>query len=274
MTLGDSKFRCWKKGGHGRTDMQKALRESCDVWFYKAGLETGIDRLSEMSFALGLGKPTGFPLEGEKSGLIPTRQWKKKRFGAPWYNGETVIAAIGQGYVLTTPLQLAVMTAAIANGGVVLQPTLIKKVENWQGEELMASERLVSRKVQLRPENLAAVRRGLEAVVNAPRGTGYNSRLEGIKVAGKTGTAQVVRLKSDEEKEKEKEGEEEPYRFRDHALFVAYAPAEAPEIAVAVVVEHGGGGGSTAAPVARNILENYFSPVNEAPVGKPTVDGD
>ena len=272
MTLGDSKFRCWKKGGHGRTDMEKALRESCDVWFYKAGLETGIDRLSEMAFALGLGKPTGFPLEGEKGGLIPTRQWKRKRFGAPWYNGETVIASIGQGYVLTTPLQLAVMTAAVANGGTVLQPILIKKVENWRGEELLDSERVVTNTVHLRPGNLAAVRRGLDAVVNAPRGTGWASRVDGIRVAGKTGTAQVVRLKSDEEREKIEK--EELYRFRDHALFVAYAPAEAPEIAIAVVVEHGGSGGSTAAPIARNILETYFGLGTQTPVGESADAGD
>ena len=274
MTLGDSKFRCWKKRGHGRTDLEKALRESCDVWFYKAGLETGIDRLSEMAFALGLGAPTGFPLDGEKDGLIPTKQWKRKRFGAPWYNGETVIAAIGQGYVLATPLQLAVMTAAVANGGTVLQPTLIKRVEDWQGKELLPSERVISNTVQLRPGNLAAVRRGLEAVVNAPHGTGWASQLDGVKVAGKTGTAQVVRLKSDEEKEKERDEKEEPYRFRDHALFVAYAPAAAPEIAVAVVVEHGEHGGSAAAPIARNILETYFGLGTQTPVGEPADAGD
>jgi len=171
-----------------------------------------------------------------------------------------------------TPMQLAVMTAAVANGGNVLQPALIKKVENWQGEELRSFAPKVVNKVDFNPASLAAVRRGLEDVVNAPHGTGWAARLTGVKIAGKTGTAQVVRLKSDEEKVKDKE--EEQYRFRDHALFVSYAPAKDPEIAVAVVVEHGEHGGSAAAPIARTIFEAYFGLGDQTPVGESADAGD
>jgi penicillin-binding protein 2 len=225
-----------------------------------------------MALALGMGKPAGFPLKGEKGGLIPTRQWKKKRFqGASWYDGETVIASIGQGYVLATPLQLAVMTAAVANGGTVLRPRLIKKVENWEGEELMAPEREVVNAVDLRPASLSAVRRGLEAVVNEPHGTGRATRFSEVRVAGKTGTAQVVRRKSDEEELKK---EADPYRFRDHALFVAYAPADHPKLAVAVVVEHGGHGGSAAAPIARAMFESHLGLGAHTPAGESADAGD
>ncbi|PLX81828.1 MAG: penicillin-binding protein 2 [Desulfuromonas sp.] len=255
--LGDAVYRCWKKRGHGATDLKKALRESCDVWFYQVGLELGIDRLAQMARELGLGAPLDFPLEGEKGGLIPDREWKKRRFNTSWYPGETVIASIGQGYVLATPLQLAVMTAAVANGGTVLRPQVVKRVEDFAGNVLLESAPEAIRSQALEPAHLRAVRLGLEAVVNESRGTGAASRLDSIRVAGKTGTAQVVRRKSDEEEALEAE-DVTPYRFRDHALFVAYAPAEDPKIAVAVVVEHGGHGGSAAAPVARRVFESYF----------------
>lgn len=271
FSLGGRDFRCWKKKGHGRTDLKKALRESCDVWFYRVGLDLGIDRLSRMALDLGMGKPTGFALEGEKGGLVPTRQWKRKRFGAPWYDGETVIASIGQGFVLATPLQLAVMTAAVANGGTVLRPQVVKKIVDWEGEVLRSFEPEVVNTVAFRPQSLAAVRRGLEAVVSEPHGTGWASRLPGVEVAGKTGTAQVVRRKEDDEEEAE---EQEPYRFRDHALFVAYAPADAPQLAVAVVVEHGRHGGSAAAPIARAVFESYFNLEHETEAADAAFVGD
>jgi len=240
--LGNRDFRDWKKEGHGVTDLRKALKQSCDVWFYKVGLDLGIDRLSQTARELGMGEPLGFALEGEKGGLIPTRQWKKNRFDAPWYDGETLIAAIGQGYVLATPLQLAVMTAAVANGGAVLCPQVVKRVEDLAGNVLFEPDPQVIRVVPFAEENLKAVHRGL-----------WSSRLKEIRIAGKTGTAQVVRCKEDKGKDREV-----PYRFRDHALFVAYAPAEDPQIAVAVVVEHGGHGSSVAAPIARTIFASYF----------------
>lgn len=258
--LGSRPFRCWKRGGHGTVDLKKAMRESCDVYFYQVGLEMGIDRLAQMSVDLGLGSTLGVPLEGEKPGLIPNREWKRKKLKDRWYDGETVIAAIGQGYVLTTPLQLAVMTASVANGGTVLRPHVVKRVEGLDGSILMESTPEVIASIGLNKSDLAAVRRGLVAVVNEPGGTARVSELPGITVAGKTGTAQVVRLKEDRNKDEASI----PYRFRDHALFVAYAPEENPEIAVAVVVEHGMHGGSAAAPVARAILASYF--------GVPTPD--
>ena len=255
--LGGSRFRCWKKSGHGQTNLKKALRESCDVWFYQIGLELGIDKLSLAAKEFGLGAPVGYPLPGERSGVIPSQQWKRARFNKPWYAGETVIASIGQGFVLATPMQLAVMTAALANGGKVLKPQLIKRIEDWQGTTLIEPQPEVIRQVEYAPATWKAISKGLIAVVNEQRGTGKIAALPNVLVAGKTGTSQVVRRKSDEEEELDAGGDV-PYRFRPHALFVAYAPARDPKIAVAVVVEHGQHGGSAAGPVARAILDSYF----------------
>lgn len=254
--VANSRFRCWKKQGHGPTDLHKALRESCDVWFYRVGLQLGIDKLSAAAREFGLGAPVGYPLPGERSGTMPSQEWKRKRFNTSWYAGETVIASIGQGYVLTTPLQLATMTAALANGGELLKPRIVRRVEDWNGTVLEESAKEVVRQIDYAPEEWTAIREGMTAVVNSPRGTGQSARLEALKVAGKTGTSQVIRRKSDEEEEAT-EDEKVPYRFRPHALFVAYAPAEEPEIAVAVVVEHGGSGGRAAGPVVQRILERY-----------------
>lgn len=267
-------YRCWKKRGHGPVDLHKAIKESCDVWFYQVGLETGIDRIASAAQRLGLGQSTGFPFGVERSGLIPTRAWKKKRFGTSWYNGETVISAIGQGFVLTTPLQLASMTAALANGGTVWKPQIVQKIVSLEGQEdwLLTPEKL--KETAWSAESLTAVRRAMESVVNDVGGTAWRSRLKAVKFAGKTGTAQVVRRKSDEEEELAGDDEVIPYQYRDHALFVSYAPASDPEIAVAVVVEHGEHGSSAAAPVAKAIYESYFADridkkdnINQASVG-------
>lgn len=261
--VGNREFRCWKRWGHGTTGLKKAIRESCDVWFYEVGVELGIDRLSEMAFDLGLGKRTEFPLSGEKSGNIPTRQWKRNRFNEPWYAGETVNTSIGQGYVLTTPMQLAVMTAAVANGGTVYQPQVVSRIVDWNGEVRERFKPRILNEVDLDPRALALVQEGLEEVVNEPHGTGQLARLDGVQVAGKTGTSQVIRRLSDEEEESQGDDDEVPYRFRDHALFVSYAPAQSPEIAVAVVVEHGEHGSTAAAPIAASIMESYFAQGNE-----------
>jgi len=271
ITLGNREFRCWKKQGHGQTDLKKALRESCDVWFYEAALKLGIDKLSEMAFSFGLGAPVGFPLGDDKGGLIPTRDWKRRQLHDAWYDGETVIAAIGQGYVLATPLQLAVMTAAVANGGTVYRPQVVSRVEDWEGNVLRERQREVLSQISLPESVLAPVRKGLEAVVNEPHGTGGRCRIPGVRVAGKTGTAQVIRMKDDEEKSPDGG---KPYKHRDHALFVAYAPADDPEIAVAVVVEHGEHGGSAAAPVAREILAAYFGAQQVSDAELPVAEGD
>ncbi|WP_303720818.1 penicillin-binding protein 2 [Malonomonas rubra] len=258
FVIGGMRFRCWKKAGHGKTDLKKALRESCDVWFYQVGLELGIDKLSAAAKEFGLGEPVGYPLPGEKRGVIPTREWKRARFNLPWYAGETVNASIGQGFVLATPIQLAVMTAAMANGGKVLTPQLIERIEDWQGNILLQPEVEVVRQVDYSAAAWQAIKGGMVAVVNEPRGTGRVAQLDQVVVAGKTGTSQVVRRKTDEEEESD-EGGDSPYRFRPHALFIAFAPADDPKVAVAVVVEHGQHGGSAAGPVARSILEKYFS---------------
>jgi penicillin-binding protein 2 len=255
--VGGSRYRCWKKDGHGPTDLKKALRESCDVWFYQVGLELGIDKLSQAAKEFGLGGVIGYPLPGERAGVIPSQEWKQKNYNKPWYAGETVIASIGQGFVLTTPIQLAVMTAALANKGKVLKPQVVQKIEDWDGNLLMQSETKILRQINYSEKAWKAVGDALIAVVNEPRGTGRAAQIEDILVAGKTGTSQVVRRRSDEEEEETKDGEI-PYRFRPHALFVAYAPADDPEIAVAVVVEHGQSGGRAAGPVAKKIIQRYM----------------
>ena len=269
ITLGRRVFRCWKRWGHGLIDLNNAIKESCDVWFYEAGLNVGIDRIAAMARQFGLGQPLGFRLEGEKGGLVPDREWKRRRFGASWYDGETAIAAIGQGYDLVTPLQLATMTAAVANGGTVFRPHVVKRIEEFSGKVVLQNSPEAIRTVSLRDGVLRAVRRGMEAAVNDPHGTAGSCKLKQVRVAGKTGTAQVIKRKADQEK-----GEDISYRFRDHALFVAYAPAEDPQIAVAVVVEHGGHGGSAAGPIARAIFEKYFNLPSEPHAGGTGASGD
>jgi penicillin-binding protein 2 len=263
-TVGNRDFRCWKKTGHGPTNLAKALRESCDVWFYEVSLLVGIERMSSMARQLGLGRTYQLPLDNEKPGLIPDKGWKHQRYNRPWYKGETVIAAIGQGYVLATPLQLAVMTATIANGGDLYQPQIIKRIETPTGEIIKDYPPSKIHDSELNMRQLAYVKKGMEQVVNDPRGTGKSSHLDQVIVAGKTGTAQVIRLKDDPVEGETIDVEEIAYRHRDHALFVAYAPAKEPQIAVAVVVEHGQHGGSAAGPIARQIFEQYFNSKDES----------
>jgi len=256
MPFGNRYYRCWayKKGGHGYTDIHKAIRESCDVFFYKTGLKLGVDRLAKWARAFGLGRPTGISLPHESPGLVPDSQWKKKRFKEPWQDGETLSLAIGQSFTLVTPLQMARMTAVVANGGMLVTPTLVKTVTPPGGEPVPAPEPVKTR-VPIAPEHLDTIAKGLAAVVNEPHGTARRARLPGIIVGGKTGTAQVVGLKFEKSF-----GDEEnvPWKYRSHALFVAYAPVENPTIAVGVVVEHGGHGGSDAAPVATAVMRAYF----------------
>ncbi|PLY01489.1 MAG: penicillin-binding protein 2 [Desulfuromonas sp.] len=258
IKVGPREFRCWKKKGHGETDLKKAIRESCDVWFYDVSLKIGIDQIARISRELGLGSTSGYAPARERSGLIPDSAWKKRRFNDRWYDGETVIAAIGQGFVLTTPMQLAVMTAAIANGGQVLRPYVISRVEDFSGNIVFANGPEIVHTADLRPEDIEQLKIGLEAVVNERKGTGWASRLKDVRVAGKTGTSQVIRMKDDDEEEKTND-EDIKYKFRDHALFVSYAPATDPEIAIAVVIEHGSHGSTAAAPVSKAILEAYFA---------------
>jgi len=251
--LGRRVYRCWKRGGHGEVDLIGALRHSCDVFFYELGLRLGIDRIARYARGFGLGSPTGIDLPGEKAGLVPTREWKERARHEPWVRGETVSAAIGQGFNLVTPLQLAVVYAAIANGGVIVTPRTVLRLERWTGEVAETRPVRLGREVPVPDDVLETVRRGLTEVVMGERGTGARSRVPGLEVAGKTGTSQVVRLEHLEGLEED----EIPVRYRDHAWFAAFAPADAPEIVVAVLVEHGGSGGAVAAPMAQKVLARW-----------------
>ncbi|WP_084456945.1 penicillin-binding protein 2 [Desulfogranum mediterraneum] len=255
--FGNRTYRCWKRGGHGAVNLKRALAESCDVYFYQVGQRLGVDRLAKYAKLFGMGSRTGVEMEHEKAGLVPTAAWKKRRFGKIWQEGETLSIAIGQGFNLATPVQLALMTAALANGGTLYKPALVEEVRDPDGRVIESFKPAVLKRLSGQGRNLKLVREGLVEAVNGKRGTGRRARVSDKKiiVGGKTGTAQVVRLKQYIHlKEKDI-----PYKYRDHALFICFAPAENPEIVVAVVIEHGLHGGSAAAPVARAVLEKYFA---------------
>ena len=254
LTVGRKVFRDWKAGGHGVVNLHKALVESCDVYFYQVGQQLGIDRIARYARKLGLGEKTGIALDGEKGGLIPDRKWKFRRFGQPWYPGETPSVAIGQGYVSVTPVQIASLMAAVVNGGFLYRPWFVSKVESLDGKPIQeyGPEKIGS--VPLKASTLKHLHKALEDVVNTQEGTGKNSHSDLVKIAGKTGTAQVAGMTSAIVK-----NEDLPYLIRDHAWFVAYAPAGQPEIVVVVLIQHGGYGGVEAAPVAKKLIEQYFS---------------
>ena len=248
--VGTSKFRCWNKKGHGTVNLKGAMRESCDVYFYMLGERLGVDRIARYARMFGLGEAMGCGLENEKSGFVPTSEWKEKKFGKKWYRGETLPVSIGQGYLLMTPIQLAAMAAGVATDGKIYRPHLVKKILDRDGKTVKEFQPELLKQVNLKPEYFRMVKEGLFAVVNESKGTGAAARLYEVKVAGKTGTSQVVKMQ-------DKKGPI-AYEHRDHALFVAFAPYDKPEVAVAVVVEHGEHGGGAAAPVAGQILRRYF----------------
>ncbi|SFR10370.1 penicillin-binding protein 2 [Poseidonocella sedimentorum] len=258
MEVSGRRFHCWKRGGHGTMDLNTSLRESCDVYFYDLALRVGIERIAEVGRKLGLGARSGVPMSAETSGLMPDKEWKRINRGQEWVIGDTVNASIGQGLILTSPLQLAVMTARLATGRSVT-PRLISRLDgvpqpDGAGEDLGLSQ-----------DNLRHIRRGMFAVSNHRRGTAYRSRIiaEEMRMAGKTGTAQV--------RSQVVRNEDVPWEQRDHALFVNFAPFDAPRIAVSVVVEHGGGGSTAAAPIARDItlqaLYGEAPPLSAYPAG-------
>ena len=249
-TVGTTVFKCWNKHGHGRVNLKKALRESCDVYFYHLAEQLGVDRIAKTAREFGMGEPLGIGLDNEKSGLIPTAEWKERKYGKKWFHGETLPVAIGQGYVLMTPIQLASMISTLANEGTVFRPHLVKRIVSPEGKVIREFGPEVLKKIAAKPSQYRLVKEGLLAVVNEPGGTGGAARLYEVKVAGKTGTSQVVKLRDGRGAI--------PYEHRDHALFVAFAPYDKPEVAVAVVVEHGEHGGAAAAPVAGRILRAYF----------------
>jgi penicillin-binding protein 2 len=254
LRYGNRDFRCWKKGGHGAVSLHRAIVESCDVFFYQAGVKTGIDEIARVAREFGLGRVTGIGLGAEAPGLIPDSAWKRRVRREPWYSGETLSVAIGQGYDLVTPIQAALLAAAVANGGTVYRPHVIRRVVDGEGSTVRAGSAAVVNAVNLKPGTLAAVRDGLWGVVNEPGGTAAAARVPGLSVAGKTGTAQVVGMPG------RGEGRAATAReFKDHAWFVCYAPSGAGQVAIAAVVEHGGHGGSASAPVARRLLAELKS---------------
>ena len=247
--MGKSRFHCWKKGGHGTVNLEKALAVSCDVYFYEAARDMGIDAISEISHFMGLGSKYGFDLEEERAGLVPDKDWKLKNTGEPWQPGETVVTAIGQGFLKTTPLQLAVMTSRLVNGGYAVKPWLTGYVGD-QPQEVSSWP-----KMDISEQHLALIKSGMNMVVNDKTGTAYASRITepGWEMGGKTGTSQVRRITKQMRAQGVK-NEDLPWHFRHHALFVGYAPIHKPKYACCVVVEHGVGGSKAAAPIARDLL--------------------
>ncbi|HYR96587.1 MAG TPA: penicillin-binding protein 2 [Candidatus Binatus sp.] len=267
IPFGNHFFRCWKHGGHGGVNLHRAVVESCDVFFYQVGRRLGVDGIAEYARRLGLGLPTGIGLEHEKAGTIPDTQWKRKRFNQPWFEGETLSVAIGQGYVTATPLQMANLAATIANGGTRYRPYYVKRVEAPDGTLRAEIQPEVLGEARLKKSTLAQIRSAMRDVVMTDDGTGKKGRVVGIDVAGKTGTSQVVKMGSD--RNRANRGAE---LTRDHAWFIAFAPAEAPEIAIACIVEHaGGGGGAIAAPVVQQVLTHYFTRT-QGPMPLPAVE--
>lgn len=248
--LGGHRFHCWKKGGHGHMNMHDAVKHSCDTYFYEVSRRLGVDRIADMARRFGLGQKTGIDLPNERGGLVPDQKWKRAALRQPWHPGETLIVSIGQGYMLATPVQLAVMTARLVNGGHAVEPHLTKAVQD------LFTERTEWPSIGIKPEHLRIVLNSMSAATNEGGGTAFASRItqRGLEMGGKTGTSQVRRITMAERATGVKKNEDLPWRQRDHALFCGYAPVHAPKYAVAVIVEHGGGGGKVAAPIARDIL--------------------
>lgn len=249
MQLGKYVFRCWKKGGHGETGLEKSLVESCDVYYYKLGKKLGVDRMSEYALAAGYGKPTGIALPHEKSGLIPTRKWKKRRYGEIWHPGENLNFSIGQGYTLVTPLQVARSISSLINGGRLLRPQLLA------GEP--AEEQGV---LPINEKQREIIRNAMIETVDGPRGTARRLRMKGVVVGGKTGTAQVVKLTDELKKMKD---EDIPYKYRDHAWMASFAEKGTERYVVVCMVEHGLHGSSGAGPVVKAIYDYIFKEKKE-----------
>jgi len=249
LEVSGRKFHCWKSGGHGNVNLEASLRESCDVYYYELALKAGIDAISDMAFRLGLGVDHNIPMSAVTSGLVPTREWKERVRGTDWVVGDTVNASIGQGYVSSSPLQLAVMTARLASGKMI-NPRLIKSIDGLaQNTDTGFAD------LGINENSLRFVRRAMFAVSNDRKGTAYGSRIinDAFRLAGKTGTSQVRNITEAERRQGVTSNADLPWERRDHALFVNYAPYDNPKIAVATVVEHGGGGSAAAAPIGRDI---------------------
>lgn len=246
MELGSHRFHCWKPEGHGYLNLIEALAVSCDIYFYEVARKVGIDKIADMAKRFGLGVKQEIDIPGEKSGLVPTQEWKKRVFDEPWQQGETMLTGIGQSYITTTPLQMAMVIAKIANGGKNIKPHLIKKAYVDEPKNIKISKHFLN-----------IVKQGMNDVMNDPQGTAFYSRIPNQLggMSGKTGTTQVRRISMKERESRLLTQEELAWEERNHALFVGYAPINNPKYAIAVIVEHGGGGASVAAPIAKNVME-------------------
>jgi penicillin-binding protein 2 len=262
------RYRDWRKEGHGVVDLHKSIVQSCDSYYYRLAADMGIDRMHDFLSRFGFGAKTGIDLEGESGGLLPSREWKQRRWKKPWFIGETVIAGIGQGYQLVTPLQLAAAVSMLANGGLYYQPQLVRAVRDAQTRQEILIAPKVLRQGNFKPEHLQAIRAAMVDVLQ-PGGTAAAAGAgASYQIAGKTGTAQVFTMRGNERYDASRVSK----RLRDHALFVAFAPADKPRIALAVLVENGGHGGATAAPIARKVFDYYL--LGRKPEGMPKMSGD
>jgi penicillin-binding protein 2 len=252
----DRKYRDWKRTGHGTVDLNIAITQSCDVYFYDLAQSMGIDRIHDYLQHFGFGKASGIDIQGELPGLLPSREWKRNHRDLPWFPGETIITGIGQGFFLVTPIQLAAATAALANGGRMLQPQIVHADQEAESDDLLPHRPQLLETITISDQqHWDQVIAAMTDVVHSARGTARSIGKDSpYRIAGKTGTAQVYGLKEEEKYDASSIAEE----LRDHALFIAFAPVDKPAIAVAVIVENGGGGGSVAAPIARAIMDAYL----------------
>lgn len=254
-TFGNRTYKCWrwKYGGHGEVNVISAIAESCDVYYYQAGDKVGVDTLAQYAFGSGFGKKTGIRLANERSGLIPTSEWKRSRFNEAWQGGETLSIAIGQGYNLVTPLQMAVFTSAVGNGGRLYRPRIVRQIRDSHGNLVRKIDPEIIGGLPAGEDTLRIVKEGMLQVVHGERGSARGIRLKEVEIAGKTGTAQVFSVKKGETIDVDNLA----YKLRDHAWFISYAPAQNPVIAVSVIIEHGESGSRTAAPIAGELIEHY-----------------
>ncbi|MEJ2398728.1 MAG: penicillin-binding protein 2, partial [Gammaproteobacteria bacterium] len=254
----DHRYRDWKRGGHGETDLNKAIVQSCDVYFYQLAMQLKIDRIHDFLARFGMGRPTGIDIRGEETGLLPSRAWKRRVRHEPWFPGETLITGIGQGFTLVTPLQLAEMAAEMGSRGRSYTPHIVRGIVEPGDDKLVVHQAPPKNIITLKnPKDWQIIINAMKQVVTSPHGTArrIDHNLK-YSVAAKTGTAQVFGIKQDQKGEEDQSNL--PKRLRDHAVFIAFAPAKHPKIAVGVVVEHGGHGGSTAAPIARKVMDAYL----------------
>ena len=247
ISLGDRLYHCWKNNGHGSMDVETAIKESCDVFFYEISKKIGIDRIAEVARDFGLGKIYDIHLKNQKIGIVPSKKWKKDNLGESWYPGETLISAIGQGFVLTNPLQLATMTSIIASDGKVVEPTIINDQNSNKDIKVKNLEKYKSA--------IKIVKKSMFKVVNENKGTAFKSKSEEVVFSGKTGTSQVRRITVAERESEDFRKKEVEWNKRDHALFVGYMPYDNPNYSISVVIEHGGSGASSAAPIAKQIFQ-------------------